>query len=101
VHVLINAKRERRKSANMVERPSVAINIVDPTNPYRYMMIRGRVVGIIAEDLTNHIDKLAKKYLDLDKYPWGKPGDIRQIFKILPEKVVTNLVWDLQPIARS
>ena len=39
------------------------------------------------EGASAHIDSLAKKYLDKDKYPWGQPGEQRVIFEIEPQKV--------------
>ena len=50
--------------------PRVALAIVDPDNPYRYLEIRGRVVEITEEGADDHIDKMAKKYLGVDKYPY-------------------------------
>lgn len=34
-----------------------------------------------------HIDKLAKKYLGLDSYPFRNPSEQRVILKIKPEKI--------------
>ena len=53
--------------------PHVALAIVDPDNPYRYLEIRGRVVEITEQGADDHIDKLAKKYLGVDKYPYRQP----------------------------
>jgi PPOX class probable F420-dependent enzyme len=90
-YLLVNSKAGRRKNANMLERPQVAIDIVDPDNPYRYLMVRGRVVEII-ENGNGHIDALAQRYLGVSHYPWADPGESRQIFKILPEHVVTKVI---------
>jgi len=43
--------------------------VVDQNNPYRMVIVRGRVVEQTNEGAEGHIDKLAKKYLGLDKYP--------------------------------
>jgi hypothetical protein len=63
--------------------------VIDPDNPYRYMEIRGRVVEITEEGADAHIDKMAKKYLGVDKYPYRQPGEVRVIYKILPEHTTT------------
>ena len=63
----------------------VSLDLVDPDNPYRHLSIRGRVVDITEQGADDHIDKLAKKYLDVDSYPRRKPGEVRVIFKIEPE----------------
>jgi PPOX class probable F420-dependent enzyme len=84
-HVLVNSAKGRRKDANMHERPHVALSIQDPDNPYRYLEIRGIVEEITEEGAAAHIDKMAKKYLGVDKYPSSRPGEVRVIYKIKPE----------------
>src|SRR6266699_1008646 len=66
--------------------PRVALAIIDPENPYRYLEIRGRVVEITEQGADAHIDKMAKKYLGADKYPYRKAGEQRVMYKIQPER---------------
>ena len=49
--------------------------------------IRGKVIEIIPDYDYNYADKLAKKYMDLEKYPFKRPGEKRITFKIKPERV--------------
>ena len=49
--------------------------------------IRGKVVDITQSGADQHIDSLAKKYLNQDKYPYGQPGEVRVLYKIELEKV--------------
>ncbi len=86
-HVLVNSARGRQKDVNVRRDPRVAIEVSDPNNPYRYVQIRGRVVEITEEGADEHIDRLAKKYRGLDRYPYRRPGEVRVIYKILPERV--------------
>jgi hypothetical protein len=65
------------------------LSIVDPDNPYRYLEIRGRVAEITEHGANEHIDKLAKKYLGVDKYPYGQPGEVRVMYKVQPEHTTT------------
>ena len=44
-----------------------------------------RVVEITEDGASAHIDKMAKKYLGVDKYPYGQPGEVRVLYKIKPE----------------
>jgi len=87
-YVLLNTAMGRVKQKNTMRDPRVAVAVLDMSNPYRYAGIRGRVVeqvtGQTAED---HIDKLAKKYLGKDKYPFRQAGEKRVILKIVPEHV--------------
>ncbi len=86
-HILINSARGRVKDRNMERDPRVAIAIQDPDNPYRKLLIRGKVIEITEKGADDHIDKLAKKYTGAEKYAHRKPGDVRVIYKIKVEKV--------------
>ncbi len=86
-HVLFNSARGRRKDRNVRRDPRVAITVVDPVNAYRYLEVRGRVVEITEQGADEHIDRLAKKYLNVDKYPYRQPGEVRVLYKIKPEHV--------------
>jgi PPOX class probable F420-dependent enzyme len=85
--IRINSKRGRVKARNMQEGARVALSILDPDNPYRYIQIRGRVGRATEEGASAHADSLAKKYLGKDKYPWAQPGDVRVTFEIEPTSV--------------
>ena len=84
-HILVNTAKGRVKERNMRARPHVALVIQDPSTPYRYLQIRGRVDEITEEGGDEHINALSLKY---DGTPWKKTeGQIRVIFKISPEHV--------------
>jgi PPOX class probable F420-dependent enzyme len=85
-HVLVNTAKGRAKDKNMRRDPRVSLAIMDPENPYRYLEVRGRVEQVTEEGADQHIDKMAKKYLGQDKYPYRQPGEIRVLYKIAPEK---------------
>ncbi len=83
-HILVNTAEGRRKYKNMVSNPAVSLSLIDPENPYRYLEVRGRVAEVTTEGASDHIDKMAKKYIDQDKYPWRRPDEVRVLFKIEP-----------------
>ena len=85
--IRVNSAKGRTKVRNMKEGAPVALSIMDPENPYRYLQVRGKVTRVIEEGAGAHIDSLAKKYLDKDKYPWSQPGDVRVTFEITPGAV--------------
>jgi len=87
--VLVNSALGRQKDKNMRRDPRVAITLIDPDNPYRYLEIRGKVKEVTQNGAAQHIDKMAKKYLDKDKYPFAQPGEQRVLYKIEPEKIHT------------
>src|SRR2546422_5418541 len=43
-HVVINTAEGRQKDKNLQRDGRVALSIMDPDNPYRYLEVRGRVV---------------------------------------------------------
>jgi len=78
--IRINTARGRVKARTLKEGARVAMAIMDPDNPYRYVQIRGRVVSMSENGANAHIDSLAKKYLGKDKYPFSQPGDVRVMY---------------------
>ncbi len=87
--VIINSARGRQKDRNLKRDPRVALSIIDPDNPYRYLEIRGKVVEITEKGADQHIDSMAKKYLGAEKYPYRQPGEVRVLYKIQPEHTST------------
>lgn len=75
----------RQKYRNMQREPRIALSIVDPQNPYRYLEIRGKVVRIDPDPDLDFINSMAKKYLGQDRYPWHQPGDERVVIVVEPE----------------
>jgi PPOX class probable F420-dependent enzyme len=86
-HIVFNTARGRVKDKNLAKNPRVSVAAADPDNPYRYVQVRGRVAQITEQGADAHIDKMAKKYIGQDRYPWKKPDEVRMIVKILPERV--------------
>jgi PPOX class probable F420-dependent enzyme len=85
----INTAKGRLKDKNLRRTPVVALAIMDPDNPYRYVQIKGRVASITESGADAHIDALAKKYLGQDRYPYRKPDEVRVTFTIAPDRVQT------------
>jgi PPOX class probable F420-dependent enzyme len=85
--ILINTAGGRLKEKNIRRDNRIAISIYDQENPYNMVSIRGKVTELTEEGADEHIDKLAKKYLGVDKYPLRSPDEQRIILKIQPEKI--------------
>ena len=85
--IIINTAEGRVKQRNLSRDPRVAISIVDQKNPYNMVTIRGKVIEQTTHDADKHIDKMAKKYLGVDKYPFAMPGEKRILLKIIPQKI--------------
>jgi len=85
--ILINTAAGRIKERNVSRDKRVALSVYDSSNPYNMVTIRGRLKEITEQDADSHIDKLAKRYLGLDRYPFRSPDEKRIILKIIPERV--------------
>lgn len=85
-YVVINTAEGRLKDKDMQRDKRVALSITDPDNPYRYLEVRGTVAERTHKGADAHIDAMAKKYLDQDKYPFRQPGEVRVIYKLVPER---------------
>jgi PPOX class probable F420-dependent enzyme len=85
--ILVNTAEGRIKQKNVSRDPRVSISLIDEENPYSMVTIKGRVIEQTNDGADEHIDKLAKKYLNIDKYPEHSSSIKRIILKIKPEKV--------------
>jgi PPOX class probable F420-dependent enzyme len=88
--LLVNARADRLKAKHMQQRGDVAICIVDPANPFRYLAVTGVVESVEETGAMSHMDKLAARYLRVRNYPWAKPGDRRLLFRIRPTRVSSD-----------
>src|SRR5262249_23055591 len=88
-YVIVNTVRGRVKDRNLQRNPRVALAMADPDNPNRYHAIQGRVSEMTEAGAEAHIDRMAKKYFNKDKYPFRAPGEVRILVKITPKKVHT------------
>ena len=88
-HLLLNSAKGRLKDRNMRARPAVAVSILDPENPSRYLQLMGQIVDVTEAGGDAHIDALAKKYLGQDTYPGRAPGEVRVIYRMAIDKVQT------------
>lgn len=86
-NIIFNTAEGRLKTNNLRRDGRVALTIADSENPYRQVMVRGKVIEDTQEGALQHVDSLAQKYLGVDKYPYSEPGEVRVIFKIQPEKI--------------
>jgi PPOX class probable F420-dependent enzyme len=86
--ILINTAKGRVKHRNISRDPRVGVSVIDSSNPYHMVSVRGKVIEQInGKEADDHIDKMAKKYLGKDKYPGRAPGEERLLLRIKPQHV--------------
>ena len=84
--VLFNTAVGRAKERHLRDDPRVAVMVIDPENPWHWVSVSGQA-ELTTEGADAQIDKLAKKYLGKDEYPWRNPEEQRINVVITPEKV--------------
>ncbi|MBU8858460.1 MULTISPECIES: PPOX class F420-dependent oxidoreductase [unclassified Micromonospora] len=82
-HIVFNTAKGRQKYLNMSRNPVVAVSVADKADDFRTLWVKG-TVEFVTEGADEHIDRLAKKYLGQDTYPWRRPGEERVIVRITP-----------------
>ena len=84
--VAVNSAVGRKWPSNLERDPRITVPVYDESNPYEYVEIRGTASGT-PDGADEHIDRLAKKYLDADSYPFRQPGEQRIKFVVDADRV--------------
>jgi len=87
-HVVVNSARGRLKDRRMRADKRVTLCVTDPDDPFRYLEVRGEVVEITSEGAAEHIDRMARRYLGVERYPYHRPEEERVLYRIVPHKVL-------------
>ena len=87
--IVFNTAAGRMKDRNLARDGRVALSVHDQSNPYRYIQVRGKVTARTTDGADAHIDKMAKKYMNLDTYPYRNDTEKRVIYRITADKVQT------------
>lgn len=89
--IRVNTARGRQKERNLTRSPRLGLCILDPEDPYRYISVRGEVVEMTEDGAIEHIDSLARQYMDVEEYPHhGEEGGPRVMVRIRPRRIVTS-----------
>jgi PPOX class probable F420-dependent enzyme len=84
--VSFNTAYGRAKPRYIAADPRVSLTVVDPGDPYRWLSLGGTAT-LVDEGADAQIDRLAKKYLGRDSYPWRKPEEARVSVRISPTRI--------------
>lgn len=84
-YLIFSQLTQRQKYKNLRRDPNVSVCIVDPSNPYRYVEIRGEVEEVVLDSDFSLIDEIARKYTG-GEFTGKQPGDERYLLKIRPVK---------------
>ena len=81
-----NTALGRAKPNHLQHDPRASLLVVDPNDAYKWVAVSGHT-QLTENGADAQIDKLAKKYIGKDEYPWRKPTETRVKVLIEPEKV--------------
>jgi PPOX class probable F420-dependent enzyme len=84
-YIRFSQTRRQQKYRNLRRDPRIALSLVDPSNPYRYLEVRGLVVAFEDDPDRAFVDSMARKYLGVDRYPWHQEEDEHVAIVILPQ----------------
>jgi len=82
---VLNTAEGRAWPRNLERDPRVTLTVQNMENPYEYVEIRGTVAERTHDGADEHIDAMAKKYMDADSYPLRQPGEQRLIIRVEPQ----------------
>lgn len=86
-HVVINTVQTHQKARNVQRDPRVALTVSDPSNPTRYVAVRGRVIASTTDGAVEHIEALAQRYTG-QPYPWwGGRDQVRVVLTISVDRI--------------
>lgn len=83
-HVLTSSPVGSRKARNWRRNPQVSVAVMDHDDPWRFLIIRGRVTDIRPDEGLAFIDKMSQRYVGA---PYGRRNGEREIFTITPDHV--------------
>jgi PPOX class probable F420-dependent enzyme len=86
-HLIFTIDETSQRARNLQRTPNVAVSVIDPDDPYRYLEFRGQVQSIEADSDDVFLNRLSEKYLDVDVYPWEKPWEMLIVVRVLPNKI--------------
>jgi PPOX class probable F420-dependent enzyme len=84
-YLLLSVKAETAKLRNMRGNHAIALSIVDPDDPFRYLELRGIVIAFELYKTLTFVNQLARKYTDAD-FTGGHAGEERYKVTIAVDK---------------
>lgn len=87
-----NTSRGRVKLRNIERDPRVVVSVQDPAAPQQYLVVHGRA-EVRPDAEHEHIDRLARRFLGVDRYPYLQPGEERVTVRVIADRVSGAGPW--------
>jgi len=91
-YLAFNTSRGRLKLRNIERDPQIAATVQDPRDPQQYLVVHGRA-EVLPEGGFEHIDRLAERFLGLDRYPHLQPGEERVTVRVVADRISGAGPW--------
>ncbi|MFC4062217.1 PPOX class F420-dependent oxidoreductase [Planomonospora corallina] len=85
--VVFNTAVGRAKERHLRADPRVSVSVLDPGDPFHLVSVSG-AARLELDGADTVIDHLAKKYLNVETYPYRQPGEQRVTVRVSPEHVI-------------
>jgi PPOX class probable F420-dependent enzyme len=85
--LVFNTAAGRVKERRLRHNDTVSLSVLDPDNAWHWASVTGRAT-LSTEDGDEVIDRLAKKYLNADSYPFRKASEQRVTVRVKPDRVL-------------
>ena len=83
-HVLTSSPVGSRKGRNWRHNPQASVSVVDAGDPWRFVIVRGRVTDIRPDEGLEFIDRMSERYVGA---PYFRRDAPREVFVITPDNV--------------
>jgi PPOX class probable F420-dependent enzyme len=84
--VSFNTAYGRAKPTYIAGDSRVSLTVIDPGDTHRWLSVSG-IATLVDDGADDQIDRLAKKYIGADSYPFRQPGERRVSVRIVVEKL--------------
>jgi PPOX class probable F420-dependent enzyme len=84
--VVFNTAEGRLKPRNLRRDPRVIVSVQDRNDPQSYLVFHGQA-SVTEAGADAHIDKLARRFLGVDRYPFRRPGEKRLIVRVKVDRI--------------
>jgi PPOX class probable F420-dependent enzyme len=83
-HIITSSPIGSRKGQNWRRNPNASVSVVDRGDPWRYVIVRGKVTDMKPDENLEFIDKMSMRYLGM---PYRRRDFEREVFTITPDNI--------------
>lgn len=89
---LFSTSADRLKTRNLRRDPAIVLSVQNPSEPQQYLVLHG-TAEVTTDGAEELINRMAKKFMGVDEYPWRQPGDERVVVRVRVDRVGGTGPW--------